>query len=117
MSGKTWKKCIEHYNLPARPGVYAIYLSGELVYIGSSGNMRKRFAVHAHNKNEVGRLLREEIERVVIKFRATRKYGDWAMVELRLLRRLRPPLNCVSLEFKRATRRSLVGMTWNSKSK
>lgn len=72
-------------------GVYAIYFDGDLVYIGSGVNLQGRITAHEW-------FLRHSIDwqtpgRVVIKFRRSRRYGDWAMIELRLLRRLSPRLN------------------------
>jgi hypothetical protein len=62
-------------SLPKVAACYAIYVDGRLVYIGQapwgSGS------------------------RIVVKYRQSRKYGDWAMVELRLIRRLSPSGNRV----------------------
>lgn len=75
------------------PGVYAIYLDGVLVYIGSSCNLEGRFYQWRHL------LLRQpngwstpwgSTSTMRIKIRRSRFYGEWATQELRLIRRLKP---------------------------
>lgn len=75
--------------LPDRPCCYAIYEWGELVYIGKTVNLKSRISMHQ-------RRLRVDWRTpgaVTIKYRLPKKYGEWAMAELRLLARLKPVLN------------------------
>ena len=69
-------------HIPRRPGVYAIYRYGKLVYIGSSSNLRARLG--SHEKLKKGD---------AVKIKLTRKLGDWLMIEYRLIARLQPELN------------------------
>ncbi len=73
------------------PGVYAIYADGKLAYIGKSVNVRKRLCEHGIRGNK-GRCLFGTFE-IGLKVKYSKRYGDWAMWELRLLRRLKPSLN------------------------
>lgn len=84
------------YGLPAAPACYAIYVNGTLEYVGATVDLRARIHKHgidfAHYKNVIetpwGRA-----RTVLLKYRPSVKYGDWAMVELRLIHRLHPPEN------------------------
>jgi hypothetical protein len=73
---------------PHSTGCYVLYLDELLAYVGQSSNLQWRIAIHEKN-------LREHLDgrRLTVKIRYSRKYGDWAMVELRLIRRLKPPYN------------------------
>jgi hypothetical protein len=77
--------------LPAVAGCYALYVSGKLFYIGSTANFDFRLKHH------------ELIEQIPInllslKFKRSQKYGDWLMLELRMIRRLKPPGNIAGLQ-------------------
>lgn len=98
--GGRWESTTEPENLPAIPACYVVYLDGALAYVGSSQNLAGRFNyggghhvrwAHYSNTRETpwGRY-----REVTVKFRPSVKFGDWAMVELRLIRRLQPPHNC-----------------------
>jgi excinuclease UvrABC nuclease subunit len=77
---------------------YALYFNGMLKYIGSTKNLRNRFSGHGIRHgyakdiitpwgdfpNSVG---------IVIKYKPSKRYGDWLMVEARLIRRLQPEFN------------------------
>lgn len=77
------------------PCCYAIYLDGRLSYVGQTQNLRTR--LKGYNFHRVCRSIQTPWGRyksVVIKYRSSVRYGDWAMVELRLIRRLQPQFNC-----------------------
>ena len=88
---KQWPK------IESRPGCYVVYLDGVLSYVGQSTNVRERL-LRGHqiewakySKRTVtpwGRFLS-----VIVKIAYSRRYGDWAMRELRLIARLQPHLN------------------------
>lgn len=84
--------------LSTSPAVYAIYFDGDLVYIGSSNNIRNRFSGHAFRYG-YGRNIytpwQDLPDSVVIsmKYRMTKKLGEWAMREIRLISKLRPFFN------------------------
>jgi hypothetical protein len=67
------------------PGVYALYYDGELRYIGSSKNLRRRLKWNQHP------LLADlDFTRVRVKYKHT---TDYLKLEGALITRLRPPLN------------------------
>ena len=69
------------WSISSEGGVYAIYVSGELVYIGSSGNLRRRVAKHFT-------LRHWSYEDAVVKVSLC--YENWLGRERRLVKRLRP---------------------------
>ena len=73
-------------SLPDAPAVYAIYDGPLLMYVGSTSSLRNRFGDHK-KKSFIGFNFGH------IKFSLSRKHGDWAMRELRLIKRLKPPKN------------------------
>lgn len=77
------------HNLPEWPCCYVVFIDGALVYVGQTENAKVRFS--AHRAKGVVRGI--EFSRVTIKLKLPRKYGEWAMTELRLIKRLRPLLN------------------------
>ena len=85
---------------PARPGVYAIFVGGTVVYVGSSLNMKARFVGHrfryGYARNIItpwGDFPDDGASSVTCKFRVSRRLGDWLMWEFRLIRRLQPMFN------------------------
>jgi predicted GIY-YIG superfamily endonuclease len=74
---------------PDAPACYVVYSRGTLVYVGMAFNLRNRMSSH-HSGGSSGWC---NLPNLVVKYRPSRKYGDWAMVELRLIKRLRPPCN------------------------
>jgi len=96
--GTRWYRLEEPCNpesIPAHGGCYVIYLDGRLSYIGQSGNLRGRFRDHRITRLPEGNIRTPwgSASKIVIKVRVTQKYGDWAMIELRLIHRLNPPHN------------------------
>jgi|SRR5579872_6530491 len=96
--GSNWKSARlfsdDPTDLPDLPGCYAIFGDGELVYIGSSENIRSRVCVShrievAHYSDSV-RTPWGYFTSLVVKYRLSKKTGDWLMIEYRLIRRLRP---------------------------
>lgn len=81
--------------LPRAPGVYAIYLDGRLAYIGQTVDLRNRLAEHRLRDGYAKNVHTEwgTFKTLVLKISLSRGYGDWAMRELRLIRRLRPWAN------------------------
>jgi len=84
--------------MPYIPGVYAVYFDNALVYIGSTNNLKNRFSchyfryVHAKNIHTPWQDIPNSTV-ITVKFRATKKLGEWAMREVRLIYRLRPLFN------------------------
>lgn len=84
--------------LPRFAGVYALYISGDLVYIGSSTDIANRFSEHnvrfGYAKNIITPwVVVPETTSVELKVRRSVRRGDWAMWEIRLIGRLRPFFN------------------------
>jgi len=94
-----WKRAMlpEHeHHIPRKPGCYAAYLDGILVYVGSTQNLHSRilnYAVSVRRQTGLCQTPWGSAQIVGIKFQETRKYGDWLMLEARLIRRLRPTAN------------------------
>lgn len=85
-------------SVPAKPGVYVIYLGGEVVYIGQSANLRNRMQGHNIRFGYARNIRTPWVEvpddmPLVGKAKISRRFGDWAMWELRLIERLRPVFN------------------------
>ena len=84
--------------LPILSCCYALYFDGELKYIGSTNNLRNRFSGHAirygYGRNIISPWCNVSDEcKITIKFKPSRKYGDWTMIESRLVMRLQPEFN------------------------
>lgn len=83
-------------DLPSIPACYAIYLDGQLTYVGQSTNLSVRINAHKINLARFSNSIVSPWGRcgsLVVKYRPSLSYGDWAMVELRLIRRLKPSGN------------------------
>lgn len=73
-------------SLPQVACCYCVFgADGQVLYIGQTLNLRNRFYKH-----RLSGLFQSDVR---IKIRCGEKYGNWAMREARLIRRLRPPLN------------------------
>lgn len=87
----------DYNKIPDLPGIYAIYFNSHLVYIGSSGNLRKRFWHHRFCPRGSGLVDtpwgERQLRTIRLKWRTTDRYGEWLMIEARLIRRIRPALN------------------------
>lgn len=84
--------------LPRFSGVYAVMFDGRLVYVGSSVDIANRFSEHKIRYGYGANIITPWCDlpatsRVTIKVRRSRIHGDWAMWELRLIRRLKPQFN------------------------
>jgi excinuclease UvrABC nuclease subunit len=87
-----------NFDTPAVPGCYVIYFDGVPVYVGQSNNLRSRLSRHNFRHSyacSVHTPWGELPNKVVItaKYKASRRRGDWAMWELRLIHRLKPDFN------------------------
>ncbi len=70
------------------PACYVVYSKGRHVYVGSAIHLRRRMGAHTSSSSPWCNM-----PDLTVKYRPSVKYGDWAMVELRLIRRLLPELN------------------------
>mgnify|MGYP000202116532 CR=1 FL=1 len=98
MSWKCYNLMEDISKMPSVAGVYAIYLNQKLIYIGSSNNLRNRFSGHSFRYSYGKTFITPWIEvpssdTMIVKFKPTKKQGEWAMREIRLIQRLRPIFN------------------------
>lgn len=83
---------------PNKPCVYAVYFDDELVYVGQSNSLSNRFSGYAFRYG-YGKNIHTPWEdvsssvRIDVKAKFSEKLGDWAMWEIRLIRRLKPIFN------------------------
>lgn len=85
-------------HMPRLPACYAVYLDGQLVYIGQTVDLKNRFYEHkfrfGYGKNihaPWGSFPDKCVFSVKAKFSG--RYGEWAMREIRLIRKLNPSFN------------------------
>jgi hypothetical protein len=76
-----WRTLGNRKEAPVAAGIYVLIEDGQAVYVGQSRDLRHRLSCHMPP------------EGTVIKVKTSRRYGDWLMDELRLIRRLRPRRN------------------------
>jgi hypothetical protein len=78
-------------SLPTLPCCYVIFSGGQLIYIGSTENLHYRMMIcHFRNGGKFNRFLSGG---VVVKAKFPHRFGEWLMIEARLVSRLSPPLN------------------------
>lgn len=88
-------------DIPVGPGVYVFIRNGRAIYVGQSTNLRARLAqyrggqVYLGNPMDVPPVWRDHPigDNSTLKISTSKRYGDWLMRELRLIRRLRPHYN------------------------
>lgn len=88
-------------NLPARPAVYVFYLGDRAVYVGQTSNLKSRMASYGFRyswgndtrRTQWGTFSAADDGEFTCKARLSQKHGDWAMWEIRLIRRLKPQFN------------------------
>lgn len=84
--------------VPRAPGVYVIYFDDKPVYVGQSNDLSARIGRHnimpgyARNIHTPWGAVPDSVK-VIAKIRRTRRLGDWAMLEIRLIARLQPQFN------------------------
>lgn len=82
--------------VPKDAGVYAVCYQGGVIYVGSTCSLYKRMLGHQFSRRRGGSVNTPwgtAKTRLTIKCRPARCFGEQAMAELRLLRRLRPRCN------------------------
>jgi excinuclease UvrABC nuclease subunit len=97
------------FRLPNTPAVYAIYIEHTLVYVGQTIDLRNRIAAYKFRYGYANQVItpwgdHKDDSGVYIKFSTSRKYGDWAMRELRLIKRLQPQCNVIGTGKQRRAR-------------
>lgn len=81
--------------LPNGGGCYAVYGEGGIIYIGQSSNLKVRLLSYRMRPDYGDGYITPwgNFSGFKLKIKPSRRYGDWAMRELRLIRRLRPRFN------------------------
>jgi excinuclease UvrABC nuclease subunit len=95
----TYLFSIDPWIIPHKPGVYVIYGDGQILYIGQALDVCKRISSYqinfSHYSNNGINTPWGRSQSVKIKISFSKKFGDWAMRELRLIKKLQPKENCV----------------------
>lgn len=81
------------------PAVYVIYLDGILSYVGQSNTPRFRFRQHGFQ--EIKDLIKTPwgvFNQILVKIKYSKQYGKEAMIEKRLIKRLKPRFNLYHLK-------------------
>lgn len=88
---------MDRYSIPGRPACYVVFLDGSVTYVGQSTNLKSRFSTYAIRLGYGAGVLTPwgAAGSIEVKVNFGTQYGDWAMRELRLIRRLKPPGNCL----------------------
>lgn len=76
-----------------KPGVYVVYINGILSYVGQSNTPRIRFYQHGINHFDKFETPWGEFDELYIKIKYPSSYGKEAMIEKRLLKKLKPRFN------------------------
>jgi hypothetical protein len=101
-----WKTVNLDAIYPTCSACYAVYVDSEVAYVGSTECLATR--LHKHGIGIAGYSSSIKTPwgwfgNVVIKYRPSRKHGDWAMVELRLIKRIQPKFNRRHIRARRGT--------------
>ena len=80
---------------PTKPACYVFYLDGKPSYVGQASNLHKRILNHNIRLGWGSSWITPWgcFKNVFVKVRFSDKYGDWAMREMRLIKKLRPKFN------------------------
>ena len=91
-----WEAHSDH--IPPLPACYVVYVDGFVAYIGQTYDLRTRLKNYKFSGAEYRGLFNTPWgcgHNLIVKARFGDRHGDWAMRELRLLKRLKPPGNKV----------------------
>jgi excinuclease UvrABC nuclease subunit len=95
------------WTLPRCAGVYVLYIDNELVYVGQSVDICNRFSEHSIRYGYAQNIITPwgdypSSARIQVKVKRSKRLGDWAMDEIRLIHRLQPRFNRQHKRRKRA---------------
>lgn len=95
-----WKKTKwqNYKTFPEISCVYVFYINDEVVYIGSTVNLRARMSAYKFLKVDgfLKTPWRKKVDldsKVELKYKGSKKYAYWLMLEARLIKRLQPKYN------------------------
>jgi excinuclease UvrABC nuclease subunit len=91
------------WNFPPIAGCYVFYCDGKAFYVGQTRSLFKRISSYKIRFSYGSGIITPwgVFMSVRVKYSVSRKYGDWAMRELRLIRRIQPEGNCIGSTRKR----------------
>jgi hypothetical protein len=95
--------------LPAGAAVYVILIDGVAVYVGQSQRLRTRFYEHKFRYGYARNLITpwgvfDDSKNIIVKCKTSKRIGDWAMWEIRLIHRLKPIFNKTHMKLKQAAK-------------
>ena len=95
--------------LPIGAGVYVVLIDGKPVYVGQSQRLRARFYEHQFRHGFGKEIITpwgdfSNAQSIVVKCKESRRMGDWAMWEIRLIHRLKPMFNKTHLKLQRVSK-------------
>lgn len=76
-------------SFPRCAACYVFIVDNRCVYVGSTVNMNVRMRAHRNPARDRTPIPWKHQD-ILVKYRPSKKYGDWLMLELRLIRRLKP---------------------------
>lgn len=93
-----WKRLSPPFRngeVPNVAGCYVFYINGNIAYIGSSNGLWRRIRSYQFRRVGSSNTFKTYwgTGEVCLKYRTSDVYGDWLMIEARLIRRLKPPFN------------------------
>jgi excinuclease UvrABC nuclease subunit len=95
-----WKKISwnDRKKFPEISCVYAFYINDELVYIGSTVNLKLRMVGYKFidDGDRLRGPWRKSIplnSKIEVKYKGSKIYGYWLMLEARLIKRIQPKFN------------------------
>ena len=88
-----WRVVNDMEAVPEAPGCYVLGQAGLPLYIGQSVNLRDRLKEHGWKIQQGEVFTSWGSFRASIKIRIGLRFGEWLMLEARLIRRLRPSFN------------------------
>lgn len=85
-------------DFPHKACVYAVYFDKTLVYVGQTNRLKNRFAEHNFRHGYGSEKITPWgnvpfATSITLKVKFSKRYGDWAMWEIRLINKLQPRFN------------------------
>ena len=95
--GSRWVRLskVEAHHIPELSACYVVFSGKKVLYVGSATKLYSRL-VHGHRILDGTIGYRKDAcnpKKITVAYRPSVKLGDWAMVEIRLIKRLKPSLN------------------------
>lgn len=101
-SGRSWRVLEAGETPPAVSACYVVCDGERTYYVGQTTNLCQRLEEHGLVLTSLGlnSPIWGYIPSAIIKYRPGKRYGDWLMVEARLIRRLKPVYNKVGSDLR-----------------